>query len=251
GIQRSLLFLQGVPQGDGAKPGKLPQAILAVDHEKASPVEPLRLPTHVRSCPISESNLGRLEGRPMVAPRKTRDAWLIACFLIVGVTATWSIVTHTQVSRHLTGQVKRSLEWEAKLYSEQLEHILHNVKSGLDSTINSQAIKSRDVELVQESLNVLKQSVPSIVRSWVVYDTGEVITSYNTREEYLAQLDWWQAFLASKSVHTLNPSLLNSQVLVGRPTPSENGLAVLVPIIRIATRDSDIARMLVVELDLN
>src|SRR5690606_15469927 len=113
------------------------------------------------------------------------------------------------------------------------------------------AIKSRDVELVQESLNVLKQSVPSIVRSWVVYDTGEVITSYNTREEYLAQLDWWQAFLASKSVHTLNPSLLNSQVLVGRPTPSENGLAVLVPIIRIATRDSDIARMLVVELDLN
>ena len=46
----------------GQSPGSYRKTIFAVDHEKASPVEPLRLPTHVRSCAISESNLGRLEG---------------------------------------------------------------------------------------------------------------------------------------------------------------------------------------------
>ena len=107
--------------------------------------------------------------------RKTRDAWFIACFLIVGVTAIWSIVTNTEISRHLSGQVQRSLEWEAKLYSDQLQHVLHNVQSGLESTINSPAIRSGDVEVVQESLNVLKQSVPSIVRSWVIDETGQII----------------------------------------------------------------------------
>ena len=187
----------------------------------------------------------------MVTPRQTRDVWLTACGLIAAVTIAWSIVTHTQVSRHLTDQVQGSLYWEAKLYREQLEHILYVLRSGLDSTINAQALKAGHVDLVQESLHALKESFPSIVRSWVYYDTGLVIPSYNTRLEHLAQLDWWQTFLTSGALHSFSRTLSNSQVFVGQPVPSHDGLAVTLPLIRIATRNSDITRMLVVELDLN
>lgn len=187
----------------------------------------------------------------MVTPRQTRDVWLIASILIVAATAFWSVVTYTQISRHLSEQVQRSLHWEAKLYSDQLQQVLHNLRSGVESAVNSPAIRSGDVEAVQESLHALKQSAPSIVRSWVIYESGQIIPSYTTREDYLARLAWWQEFLESGSFQAFSHSLLSHQILIGRPIPSGDGLTVSVPLIRFVTRNSHIIRTVVVELDLN
>lgn len=183
--------------------------------------------------------------------QQTRGVWLVACILIVVVTTVCSIIIYIQVSRNLTKQIRRGLFWEAKLYKEQLEQVFHQISSGLDGIVNSQGVKDGSTELVQESLYDMKQCVPSIVRSWVIYDSGQLIPSYNTRYEYLDQLEWWQRYLSQGSLQYLGYPLPTSQTVMGRPFLEQSGLSTIVPLMRFAFRDSHITRLVVVEIDIN
>lgn len=183
--------------------------------------------------------------------RQTRGVWLVACILIVVVTTVCSIIIYIQVSRNLTKQIRRGLFWEAKLYREQLEQVFHQVSSGLDGIVNSQGVKDGNIELVQESLHGMKQCVPSIGRSWVIYDSGQLIPSYNTRYEYLDQLEWWQRYLSQGSLRYLGYPLPKSQTVMGRPFLAQDGLSTTVPLMRFAFRNSHITRLVVVEVDIN
>lgn len=183
--------------------------------------------------------------------QQTRGVWLVACILIVVVTTVCSIIIYIQVSRNLTKQIRRGLFWEAKLYKEQLEQVFHQISSGLDGIVNSQGVKDGSTELVQESLYDMKQCVPSIVRSWVIYDSGQLIPSYNTRYEYLDQLEWWQIYLSQGSLQYLGYPLPTSQTVMGRPFLEQSGLSTIVPLMRFAFRDSHITRLVVVEIDIN
>lgn len=176
---------------------------------------------------------------------------MVACILIVVVTTVCSIIIYIQVSRNLTKQIRRGLFWEAKLYKEQLEQVFHQISSGLDGIVNSQGVKDGSTELVQESLYDMKQCVPSIVRSWVIYDSGQLIPSYNTRYEYLDQLEWWQIYLSQGSLQYLGYPLPTSQTVMGRPFLEQSGLSTIVPLMRFAFRDSHITRLVVVEIDIN
>ncbi|NMB45183.1 MAG: sensor histidine kinase [Firmicutes bacterium] len=182
--------------------------------------------------------------------QQTRGVWLVACILIVVVTTVCSIVIYVQVSRNLTKQIRRGLFWEAKLYREQLEQIFYQIGTGLDGIVNSQGAKDGNSEVVQKNLYDLKECVPSIGRSWMIYDSGQLIPSYDTRYDYLDQLQWWQTYLSGDSLRYLGYPLGKSQAVMGRPYLGENGLSTMVPLMRFAFRNSKITRLVVAEVDI-
>ncbi|HBF39324.1 MAG TPA: hypothetical protein DDW50_18645 [Firmicutes bacterium] len=186
-----------------------------------------------------------------LGPQMYKRFWIIICGLLLTISTVSSILVYVQVSHELTNQMNQRLYWEAKFYREQLDQIFLRAALRLDNLIMSTSAISGNRELLQNELQLMNNSLPSLTRSWLAYPDGILIPSPSTRPDHVLKLMWWREFLQGHSPKISGYPMGRSQAMVGKPFLDQTGMSPLVPLFSLDLHSFKIRRAAGLELDIN
>ena len=180
-------------------------------------------------------------------------SWTIPCALVIVIALVSSIMVYIRVSHEFTKVMEERLFWEAKFYREQLDQVFLRAALRLDDLVRSPAAVAANREHLQDELEIMRNNLPSSLRSWVAYPDGTLIPAPNTRPDAVYQLPWWRDYLKGTIPSSfIGYPLGRSQAIVGKPLPSYlSGMSALIPLISMDLRSTRIMRAAGLELDLN
>jgi hypothetical protein len=178
--------------------------------------------------------------------------WISVCILILITAIANSVGVYIQISRQLNNTIRQRLQWEAHFYRQQLDQIFIRADEKLNSLANSSAALSANRPLLQKEMETIHHLSPSIIRSWVAYPNGLLISSSHTRPDYVRQLPWWREYLSGIIPRVFHGLWVGrGQSLVGKPLRDQSGITTLVPLFSLKLRGVQIVRAVGAQLDLN
>lgn len=141
----------------------------------------------------------------------------ISCFLLASVTVI-GVSVFRQVSKTLINEAQNQALWEVRLYREQLDQVMIRTASRLEALVASGSAATRNKIPLVEELNRLKNKSTGVLKAWVAYPDGTVISSSNMAPDSIRNRIWWRDFLHNRRPESINGSILGrTQVMIGPP----------------------------------
>ncbi|NLG84567.1 MAG: sensor histidine kinase [Firmicutes bacterium] len=178
--------------------------------------------------------------------------WLIGCFLLLVATAASSFLVYINVANQLRKHMAQRLLWQTNFCHQQLKELFLRAALKLDSLVQSSAALSQDLSLLRQEMDTIRNNFPSIIRIWVAYRDGRLITSSITRPDYIRQLPWWRDYLNGKIPESSMGYLIeSSRSRIGRLFIEESGLTTLAILISVSLDGAAIVRAAGAQIDLH
>jgi len=163
--------------------------------------------------------------------------------LLIGI-ASFGLLVSSTIAKKLAEEAKQKVLWEARLYAEQLGRTIVRIASRLDFLVASNSAEIADMKTLARKLDILRSESAGVVRAWLVYPDGRIVTSSNTSPQEIARRPIWQAFLQGKRPASFSGVLLSeTKTIMSTPfKETEEGLA-LVTLVSISLQGNTIIRV--------
>lgn len=167
---------------------------------------------------------------------------IVLGLLLIGIAAVGLFVSSI-ISSILTQEAEQKVLWETRLYAEQLQRTVVRVASRLDALVASHLADAADAKALVRGLDALRSETPGVLRAWLVYPDGRIITSSNTSPREITSRQAWMAFLRGERPTSLTGVLLSeTKTIISTPFTVTEGGPTLVTLTSIFLRGNAIVR---------
>ena len=153
-----------------------------------------------------------------IIPKASRYRLIVILGLfLIGIAAAGLFVSYI-ISGILSQEAEQKVLWETRLYAEQLQRIVVRAASRLDTLVASHLADTINNKTLVRELDKLRSETAGILRAWLVYPNGRIITSSNTLPQEIAGRQVWMAFLRGERPTSFAGVLLGeTKTIISKP----------------------------------